>query len=748
MKRNRPSASFLTRLGRDQRGNTIAIVAAAIVPLLGMIGGGIDMSRLYLAKTRLQQACDAGALAGRRAMGSGSWSTGGTTTPQARANELFKANFATGAYGTTLVGREFTEDDGTVNGTATVSVPMSIMRIFGMTTRTMTVECTAKMEIPNTDVMFVLDVTGSMNCATTGNCPDGNNGNVPMTNAKIRGLKSAVKCFYEALLRVNTSEVCGNDPTATSYAGTAQIRIGFMPYSVNVNVGKLLDNSWLANNWSYQSREAITKTEYGWTVGSESARSNWSAWSAAPTNLNDASAYSNWKNLSSDKGSETINGTDYARSVSKQNSTSCPKLNKNGSILVYTDSPNVQSETVTGITKNPPVRVSDSNKDTQQTLTYGQDDIRTVVGYKYNWNNSKCLLQISDARNYTRSRTSTSTRPIIWTPYPGTFESWKYAPRSFDISSLKTGGSTWANSVALPLATSAGPTIKTTGSSSETIISYVTNTNAPWSGCVEERQTVQNSDGDPSDEWSSIPSAAYDLNIDMIPSSSVSGSYWAPMLPDAVWGRYTTTVNRWGNTVSTNSYDPVYTPDDLYHNMDYYCSTEAKKLQPWITPAGFENYVNSLSAIGNTYHDIGLIWGARFISPTGLFASENAETSTGGAIQRHIIFMTDGDTMTSNTNYSSQGIHWWDRRQTTYAPNGTQLNNILNQRLSALCEAIKGRNITLWVVSYGGGINTDTETRLENCATPGKYFSATDTPTLISNFKQIASEIADLRLTS
>ena len=67
MKRNRASASFMTRLGRDQRGNTIAIVAAAIVPLLGMIGGGIDMSRLYLAKTRLQQACDAGALAGRKA---------------------------------------------------------------------------------------------------------------------------------------------------------------------------------------------------------------------------------------------------------------------------------------------------------------------------------------------------------------------------------------------------------------------------------------------------------------------------------------------------------------------------------------------------------------------------------------------------------------------------------------------------------------------------------------------------------
>src|SRR3546814_4518348 len=70
-----PTKGFLTRLLHNEAGNTLAIVAAAIFPLAGMIGGGLDMSRLYLAKTRLQQACDAGALAGRKAMGSGSLST-------------------------------------------------------------------------------------------------------------------------------------------------------------------------------------------------------------------------------------------------------------------------------------------------------------------------------------------------------------------------------------------------------------------------------------------------------------------------------------------------------------------------------------------------------------------------------------------------------------------------------------------------------------------------------------------------
>ncbi len=52
---------FLARLARDVRGNTLAIVGAALVPLSAMIGSGVDMSRAYMAKTRLQSACDAAA---------------------------------------------------------------------------------------------------------------------------------------------------------------------------------------------------------------------------------------------------------------------------------------------------------------------------------------------------------------------------------------------------------------------------------------------------------------------------------------------------------------------------------------------------------------------------------------------------------------------------------------------------------------------------------------------------------------
>ena len=60
---------WFARLVRDQKGNTLAMVGAALVPLAAMIGSGVDMSRAYMAKHRLQAACDAAALAGRQGDG-------------------------------------------------------------------------------------------------------------------------------------------------------------------------------------------------------------------------------------------------------------------------------------------------------------------------------------------------------------------------------------------------------------------------------------------------------------------------------------------------------------------------------------------------------------------------------------------------------------------------------------------------------------------------------------------------------
>jgi hypothetical protein len=46
---------FLHRLLHDARDNRIALATACMIPLL-VIGNGVDISRIYLTKARMQQA--------------------------------------------------------------------------------------------------------------------------------------------------------------------------------------------------------------------------------------------------------------------------------------------------------------------------------------------------------------------------------------------------------------------------------------------------------------------------------------------------------------------------------------------------------------------------------------------------------------------------------------------------------------------------------------------------------------------
>ena len=158
---------FLMRLRKDARGNTMAMMAMGLIMLAGMAGSAVDVGRTYLVKSRLQQACDAGVLAGRRAMTSAAVDDLVIT----QANNFFNQNFANGNAGATTP--VFTPvattgaDAGQITATATTRVPMSVMQLFGKTSIDLTVTCDARLEVSNTDVMMVLDVTGSM-----ARCPD------------------------------------------------------------------------------------------------------------------------------------------------------------------------------------------------------------------------------------------------------------------------------------------------------------------------------------------------------------------------------------------------------------------------------------------------------------------------------------------------------------------------------------------------------------------------------------------------
>ena len=210
----RAGVRFFSRIAGDCRGNALVIAAAAFVPMAGLIGGGLDIARAHMAKSRLQQACDAAALAGRRAM-SGSQLT---DTAHAEALKFFNFNFPQRIYDTAPFEPSIVRvENDTVRITAETTIPTTIMSIFGFHEIAVGVECEAANELVNTDIMLVLDVTGSMEDEIGG-------------VGKIESLREAVMELYDQL-----------EPTQEKLADAGlRLRYGVLPYSQTVNVGRLL----------------------------------------------------------------------------------------------------------------------------------------------------------------------------------------------------------------------------------------------------------------------------------------------------------------------------------------------------------------------------------------------------------------------------------------------------------------------------------------------------------------------------
>ncbi len=233
-------AGLLVRLLRDRAGNTLAMAAAALFPLLGLIGGGVDIGRAYLSQSRLQQACDSGVLAARKRLGTEVAVTGDIPEEAAASGErFFNLNFRNGAYGTEERTFQMTlEEDFSIAGQATVEVPTTLMAIFGYDMMPVEVECVAQLNMTDSDIMLVLDVTGSMAQTNPGDP-------VP----KIVAMKAVVRSFHQQVL--------------AAAPPSSQIRFGFVPYSANVNVGGLLKDDWVNTEWEYQSRAFHVTTGLG-----------------------------------------------------------------------------------------------------------------------------------------------------------------------------------------------------------------------------------------------------------------------------------------------------------------------------------------------------------------------------------------------------------------------------------------------------------------------------------------------------
>lgn len=628
-------AHLLAALLRDRAGNTLALIAAAVVPVLALVGGGIDMGRSYLSQSRLQQACDAGVLAARKKLGSQVVTTG--IIPDAVAtsgNNFFNTNFRDGSYGTRNRAFQMTlEPDYAISGVANVDVPTTIMTLFGYRNMPIHVECSAKLNFSNTDVMFVLDTTGSM--------ADTNPGD---TQPKIDILRQVVKSFHAQLEGSKTP-------------GT-RIRYGFLPYSTNVNVGGILKPDWMVDRWTYQggrqSHDTGTTTtgpvfsqKWVYVSGTSVAGASYVG-NACPPNTSVWTQKRYWVDPDGTENSEwVVNGITYW----------CEFLDANT------------------------VRIT--------PVTY------TDYDYIYSYKNE-----------------GMKTIPVF---------DWRYQPLTLDVTSLK-------DTAAQKMLVGKGILIPKMGGDAANSSDFYTT----FRGCIEERDTYEITDYNNVDL-----SRALDLDIDLVPTKGVPATQWRPLLNDVSFERSI----GWGGS-GTWSVPPVnYQWDYLnawWANTSA-CPAPAQKLQT-MDAGQVASYVDGLFAQGSTYHDIGMIWGARMLSPTGLFAAENADTG-GGTTSRHLIFLTDGETAPRDLSYGTYGIEPLDQRR-WHEGSALTLTQVVENRFTVACHEAQKRNITIWIIGFGTVLNPV----MTACAGPGHSFEAKDAAELNNVFSRIAAQLGDLRL--
>ncbi|SNS83328.1 TadE/TadG family type IV pilus assembly protein [Sphingopyxis indica] len=645
------------KLLRDQRGNALMLTAAAVVPLVGIVGSAVDIGRAYMTQLRLQQACDAGVLAGRRAMAGGTY----TDAAEAEANKMFDFNFPDGIYGSSEISfASEASSPSDVIGTASARLPTALMQIFGFTKFDLAVNCTAKLEISNADVMMVLDVTGSMNSTNSGD-----------TVNRITALQTAAVDFFDTL---TTAEI-----------GDGRLRFGVVPYSSTANVGAILmdkDPDWISDYMLVPSRTPVI-------------RYNWSGGNIPSGVTTGTTSYGDWSTITA---------------VASPSSSFCSGL-----------TPPADSESTSAAT--PSMNRTTWFVDKNGTRRYVNDNktVHRRYNYRYTWSDGKCLLQ---------GREVTFTHAAASNPTSSSFENrYRYEDRLFDVSSVKSGSA---------LVTDTGDN----GASR----SY------NWGGCVMERFT------EPFDDDETASSDALDMDVDSAPTGD-EFTKWQLLIPEVAFPRAASP----GSSPSTSGALTVDVYDSYgrrrisqetdtngsWQNYSRYwsngwgvCPAAAMKLTTMTAAdkSDFEDYINSLKPLGGTYHDAGMVWGVRLLSPDGMFADENAEAPNKRPISRHIIFMTDGEMAPNWGNLTFQGYEELMHRVSgTYS---TSLTSLHNNRFQQLCTAAKRKNITVWVVSFGTSLNSS----LENCASPGKAYEAKNAASLNENFQAIARQISKLRL--
>ena len=146
--------------GGRQRGSTLYMVAASLVAILGLAGLAIDLVALYAGRSEAQRAADAAALAGAHTFVTSGYTVGSLNSSAAcsvASTAAASEGVSNKVGGNTLASSQFAStcdfshnvvggisQDPLITVTATATMPIFFMRIFGLSSKTVAAKATAE----------------------------------------------------------------------------------------------------------------------------------------------------------------------------------------------------------------------------------------------------------------------------------------------------------------------------------------------------------------------------------------------------------------------------------------------------------------------------------------------------------------------------------------------------------------------------------------------------------------------------
>ncbi len=248
----------------NRSGNVTIIFGLSAVSLMLMVGGAIDVARVYSAKSKVQSALDSAALAGGRAvqLSASHDPNAGVTAATNYFQELRPASIGGAAAVFALV-----ENSTVLKGTINLAVATPFLKLVGFPQMQATLTAEAAIASggdggSNLEISLMLDTTGSMG------------------GQKIEDLKAAAKDLVDI--------VVWNDQSLASS------RVALAPFAPRVNVGTFMTQvTNMSGTWSGRTLKPCVTERTGAQAFTDTAPGS-GAW----LNANDGTRNSNTSNYS------------------------------------------------------------------------------------------------------------------------------------------------------------------------------------------------------------------------------------------------------------------------------------------------------------------------------------------------------------------------------------------------------------------------------------------------------------------